>query len=98
MQKQCFEGKLLLCKVCQKKDTWYTRVNYLKMILLFLCLHKYYIKKNGHISQSIYLYGLANLICQTPFKYFDTKDHGLLIEYGHICHIVKLPISMIRPF
>ena len=24
--------------------------------------------------------------------------HGLLIEYGHICHIVKLPISMIRPF
>ena len=24
--------------------------------------------------------------------------HGLLIEYGPICHIVKLPISMIRPF
>ena len=24
--------------------------------------------------------------------------HGLLIEYGRICHIVKLPISMIRPF
>ena len=25
-------------------------------------------------------------------------EHGLLIEYGPICHIVKLPISMIRPF
>ena len=25
-------------------------------------------------------------------------DHGLLIEYGPKCHIVKLPISMIRPF
>ena len=25
-------------------------------------------------------------------------DHGLLLEYGPICHIVKLPISMIRPF
>ena len=24
--------------------------------------------------------------------------HGLLIEYGPICHIVKLRISMIRPF
>ena len=24
--------------------------------------------------------------------------HGLLIECGRICHIVKLPISMIRPF
>ena len=24
--------------------------------------------------------------------------HGLLIEYGPICHIVKLLISMIRPF
>ena len=24
--------------------------------------------------------------------------HGLLIEYGPICHIVKLPISMMRPF
>ena len=24
--------------------------------------------------------------------------HGLLIEYGRICHIVKMPISMIRPF
>ena len=24
--------------------------------------------------------------------------HGLLIEYGPICHIVKLPISMICPF
>ena len=24
--------------------------------------------------------------------------HGLLIEYGPICHIVKLPLSMIRPF
>ena len=24
--------------------------------------------------------------------------HGLLIEYGLICHIVKLRISMIRPF
>ena len=24
--------------------------------------------------------------------------HGLLIEYGPICHIVKLPIGMIRPF
>ena len=23
---------------------------------------------------------------------------GLLIEYGPICHIVKLPISIIRPF
>ena len=23
--------------------------------------------------------------------------HGLLIEYGPICHIVKLPVSMIRP-
>ena len=27
-----------------------------------------------------------------------TSDHGLLIEYGPICHIVKLPISMIRLF
>ena len=25
-------------------------------------------------------------------------EHGLLLEYGPICHIVKLPISMIRPF
>ena len=25
-------------------------------------------------------------------------NHDLLIEYGPICHIVKLPISMIRPF
>ena len=25
-------------------------------------------------------------------------QHDLLIEYGPICHIVKLPISMIRPF
>ena len=24
--------------------------------------------------------------------------NGLLIEYGRICHIVKLPFSMIRPF
>ena len=24
--------------------------------------------------------------------------YGLLIKYGPICHIVKLPISMIRPF
>ena len=24
-----------------------------------------------------------------------TPRHGLLIEYGRICHIVKLPISMI---
>ena len=28
----------------------------------------------------------------------DQPNHGLLIEYGPICHIVKLPISMIRPF
>ena len=28
----------------------------------------------------------------------DWIEHGLLIEYGPICHIVKLPISMIRPF
>ena len=27
-----------------------------------------------------------------------TTIHGLLIEYGPICHIVKLRISMIRPF
>ena len=25
-------------------------------------------------------------------------QHGLLIEYGRICHIVKLPISLIRPY
>ena len=25
-------------------------------------------------------------------------EHGLLIEYGPICHIVKLSISTIRPF
>ena len=30
--------------------------------------------------------------------YEDRYGHGLLIEYGPICHIVKLPISMIRPF
>ena len=35
----------------------------------------------------------CSLIC-----YAKEKDHGLLIEYGHICYIVKLPISMIRPF
>ena len=29
---------------------------------------------------------------------FGYSRHGLLIEYGPICHIVKLPISMIRPF
>ena len=28
----------------------------------------------------------------------SVNSHGLLIEYGPICHIVKLPISMIRPF
>ena len=28
----------------------------------------------------------------------DGVGHGLLIEYGPVCHIVKLPISMIRPF
>ena len=28
----------------------------------------------------------------------DILMHGLQIEYGRICHIVKLPISMIRPF
>ena len=27
----------------------------------------------------------------------EIANHGLLIEYGPICHIVKLPISMIRP-
>ena len=29
---------------------------------------------------------------------FIDCSHGLLIEYGPICHIVKLRISMIRPF
>ena len=28
---------------------------------------------------------------------FPGAIRGLLIEYGRICHIVKLPISMIRP-
>ena len=26
------------------------------------------------------------------------SSYGLIIEFGRICHIVKLPISMIRPF
>ena len=31
-------------------------------------------------------------------KTSDSWCHGLLIEYGPICHIVKLRISMIRPY
>ena len=39
------------------------------------------------------------LMILKDFGHYDvTMDHGLLIEYGPICHIVKLPISMIRPF
>ena len=30
--------------------------------------------------------------------WYILHNRGLLIEYGPICHIVKLPISMIRPF
>ena len=30
--------------------------------------------------------------------FMSISSHGLLIEYGRICHIVKLPVSMIRPF
>ena len=42
--------------------------------------------------------------CSRSWSYSLCSDalvwtyHGLLIEYGPICHIVKLSISMIRPF
>ena len=36
--------------------------------------------------------------CSSLYLMFYVMDHGLLIEYGPICHIVKLPISTIRPF
>ena len=37
-------------------------------------------------------------ISNCPYYVYPMTTHCLLIEYGRICHIVKLPISMIRPF
>ena len=42
--------------------------------------------------------GMMHAYQRIPFINATKCDHGLLIEYGPICHIVKLPISMIRPF
>ena len=47
--------------------------------------------KNNHIQLEISK-------CEFIVINDNDLDHGLLIEYGRICHIVKLPISMIRPF
>ena len=40
---------------------------------------------------------IAKRFIGIAWEYFKIT-HGLLIEYGSIWHIVKLPISMIRPF
>ena len=45
-----------------------------------------------------YCVSTNNFIIQCSISYIIVSTHGLLIEYGPICHIVKLPISMIRPF
>ena len=45
------------------------------------------------LSFIIYYNRTSNRLCTS-----NKLNHGLLIENGRICHIVKLPISMIRPF
>ena len=54
-----------------------------------------YYLHNVHIRENLtFFYCLYPLIGQLYYM----VPHGLLIEYGPICHIVKLPISMICPF
>ena len=64
--------------------------------------------KGGAESKSdikflIYNTSIENITTSQFLPRNDTKNelarsHGLLIEHGPICHIVKFPISMIRPF
>ena len=49
-----------------------------------------------HFPTSLFLWNL--FLLKIKRVHCITYNHGLLIEYGPICHIVKLRISMIRPF